>query len=94
MEIHLVCSKNMDIVYQIPVLILHVLKADIPQNSRIVDEDIDAAEGFDGCVDDLVSKLNTVIVGNSLSAFGLDFVHYEIGSLCSHQHLHKQCGNG
>jgi hypothetical protein len=41
----------MHCVDQIPVLIRHVLKADITKNASIVDEDIDAAERVDSSLD-------------------------------------------
>jgi hypothetical protein len=64
----------MDIHNQIPVLVLHVLKADIPQDTSIVDEDIDSAIVLDGSLDDLVAVGDAVVVGYGLSTCGFDLV--------------------
>lgn len=69
---------------QIPIRILHVLEADIAQNTGIVDQDIDAAECFDRRLDDSVSVLDTVVVGNRLAARLLDLVNDNISSLVKH----------
>jgi hypothetical protein len=66
---------------QVPILIFHVLEADISENARIVDEDMDATEGFDSRLDDLVTILDAVVIGNRLASGSFDFVYYHIGSL-------------
>jgi hypothetical protein len=66
---------------QVPVLILDVLEADISQDTGVVDEDIDSAEGIDGSLDDALAVLDRVVVGDGLSAGGLDLVDDDIGSL-------------
>lgn len=71
----------MDSVDQIPVGILHVLKADIPQDTSVVEQDIDAAEGLDGGLDDCFTVLDAVVVGNGLAAGGTDFLDDIICSL-------------
>lgn len=71
----------MNFVNQIPILILHILKADISKNSSVVDQDIDAAKGLDSGIYDLVAELNTIIVGNGLSTSCLDLLDNDIGSL-------------
>jgi hypothetical protein len=68
----LVCSIDVDSVDQIPVRLLHVLEADIAQNAGIVDEDIDATESVDGCLDDGFSVLDRVVVGDRFAACGAD----------------------
>jgi hypothetical protein len=70
----LVCSIDVDSVDQIPVRLLHILEADIAQDAGIVDEDIDAAEGVDGCLDDGFSVLDRVVVGDRFAACGADGV--------------------
>lgn len=57
---------------QIPILILHVLEADVTEDASIVDEDVDAAKGLDGGLDDPVTILDTVVVGDGLSTGSLD----------------------
>jgi hypothetical protein len=70
----LVCSIDVDSVDQIPVRLLHILEADIAQDAGIVDEDIDAAEGVDGCLDDGFPVLDRVVVGDRFAACGADGV--------------------
>lgn len=71
----------MDLHDQVPVLILDVLEADISQDTGIVDEDIDSAESTDGSLDDALAVLDRVVVGDGLSARGLDLVDDDVGSL-------------
>jgi hypothetical protein len=54
----LVCSVDVDPVDQIPVCLLHILEADISQNTSVVDEDIDATECVDSCLNDGFSILD------------------------------------
>ena len=49
---YLVSTSDVHRKYQIPVLVLHVLKADIAQNAGIVDEDIYPSEVLDSGVYD------------------------------------------
>lgn len=71
---HLVCTVGVNSVDQIPVGILHVLKANIPQNTGIVEQNIDAAERLDGGLDDSFTVLNAVVVGHGLAAGGTDLL--------------------
>lgn len=64
----------MDLDHQIPVLIRHILKANIAQNAGIVQEDIYSAKILDGSVDDTIAVLDAVIVGDSLASSSSDFV--------------------
>lgn len=66
---------------QIPILILHVLEADIAENAGIVDQDIDAAEGVDGGLDNVLAVLDRVVVGYCISASLLDLLYYSLGCL-------------
>ena len=66
---------------EFPILLLHVLEAAIPKDTGIVDEDIDTAKIADGSLDDLLAVLDAVVVGDGLTAGGLDLVDYDIGSL-------------
>lgn len=68
----LVCSFDVDLVDEIPVLLLHVLEADIAQNAGIVDEHIDAPEIVNGRLDDGVSILDRIVVGDGLAACSAD----------------------
>lgn len=73
----------MNCVDQIPILVLHVLERDISQDTGIVDENIDAAKILDGCVDNCLSVLHAVVVGDGLSAGLANFFNYNIGGLKS-----------
>jgi len=70
----LVCSLDVDLVDEIPVLLLHVLEADIAQDAGIVDEHIDAPEVVDGRLDDGLSVLDRIVVGDGLAACSADRV--------------------
>lgn len=77
----LVCSLDVHLHNEVPVLILHVLEADIPEDAGIVDEHVDPAKGLDRRLDDLVSILNRVVVRDGLAAGGCDFVDDSVGRL-------------
>lgn len=68
---------------QVPVLILHVLEADITEDTSVVEEHINAAEGLDGSLDDSVTILDTVVVSYGLTASSFDLVDNDISSLLS-----------
>jgi hypothetical protein len=68
----LVRSFDVDLVDEVPVLLLHVFEADIAQDAGIVDEHINAPEVVNGCLDDGLSILNRVVVGDGLAACSTD----------------------
>lgn len=63
----LVCSKNVNLIDEVPISLLHVLEADVAQDTSVVDEDIDTPKGINGSLNDPVSILNRVIVGNCVT---------------------------
>lgn len=67
---------------QVPILILHVLEANIPQDTSVVDQDIDAAVVLDGGFDDLLAVRDAVVIGYSLTACGFDLIDNNICCLC------------
>lgn len=71
----------MDFDNQIPILILHILEADVPQNPRIVDEHIDPSESLNGRLNNLLAILHAVVVRDRFAARGFDFVDDYIGRL-------------
>ena len=71
----------MDRVDQVPIRVLHVLEADISQDTGIVDENIDATECLDSGLDDPIAVLDGIVVGDGLAASGLDLVDNYISSL-------------
>jgi hypothetical protein len=70
-----------DLEDQVPVLVLHVLEADIAQDTGVVDQDVDPAERLDGGVDNLLAVLDAVVVGYCLAACGFDLVDDNICGL-------------
>jgi hypothetical protein len=66
---------------EVPVFIFHILKADISKDTCIVEQDIDPTEGFYGCLDDTLSILYTVVVGNGLASGRFDFVDNNVSGL-------------
>lgn len=77
----LVCTPDVDLHNQVPVIILHVLEADIPEDTGIVNEYINATKGFDSSLNDLVSILDRVVVADSVASSGLDLLDNNIGGL-------------
>jgi len=77
----LVRADNMHLHDQIPILVLHVLETDIPQDTGIVDQHIDAAVGLDSRIDDPIAILDRVVVGDGLAACGGDLVDDFVGGL-------------
>ena len=78
---HLVGTVGVNAVDQVPVLILHVLEADIAQDTGVVKENIDATEVLDGGVDDTGAVLDAVVVCDRLTTGGADLVDDDIGGL-------------
>lgn len=75
----------MDSIDQIPILILHILESNIAQDAGIVNQDVDATKALDRRIDDAVSILDAVVVGDGLSTRFSDLLHYGIGI------LHRPC---
>lgn len=71
----------MNLVDQIPVLVLHVLEADIPQNTSVIEEDVNTAKVLNSRVNNGVTVLDAVVVGNSLAAGGPDLINDDICGL-------------
>ena len=66
---------------QIPVLVGHILKGDVSEDTSIVEQDIDSAVVFDRGIDDAVAVLDAVIVGYRFAACSSDFVNDDICGL-------------
>lgn len=66
---------------QIPVVVLHVLEADIPENTSIVNENIHASKVLNRGIDDGLAVLDTVVVSDRLSASGADLLDDNICGL-------------
>jgi hypothetical protein len=66
---------------EVPVLVGHVLEADISQDTSVVDDNVDAAKGLDSRLDDLVAILDAVVVGSGFATGFFDLINNDIGSL-------------
>jgi hypothetical protein len=66
---------------EVPVGILHVLEADIAEDTGVVEQNIDTTEVLDGSLDDGLTVLDAVVVGNRLAAGGADLLNNDICGL-------------
>ena len=66
---------------QIPVLVGHVLEADIAQYASIVQEHIYPAKGLDGSVDNSVAIFNAIIIRDSFPSSSSDLIDNHIRCL-------------
>lgn len=78
---YLVSTVGVDAVDEVPVGILHVLEADIPEDTSVVEQNIDTTEVLDGSFDDGLAVLDAVVVGNRLAAGGADLLNNDICGL-------------
>jgi len=78
---HLVSTLDVHAHDQVPVGILHVLEADISEDTSIVDQDVYPAKVLDRCLNDLVTVLDRIVVCNSATARCLDLLDDYIGGL-------------
>lgn len=66
---------------QIPIGICHILEADISQDSGIVQQYINSAEGVDCSFYDFLAILDAVVICYSFAASGTYFIDNYVGSL-------------
>lgn len=78
---HLVCTVGVNTVDQIPICVLHVLEADIPKDTGVVEKHIDAAKVLNGRLDNRLAVLHAVVVGDRLTAGGADLIDDNICGL-------------
>jgi hypothetical protein len=57
----------------------HLREADVAQNARVVDENVDAPERVDGGLDDLVAVFDRVVVRDRGATGGLDLFDHLVG---------------
>ena len=79
---------------QVPVRISHIPEADISQNPGVVNQNINPAEAFNSCLDDLLALVDVVIVGDSFSTTGFDLADDCIGHLSNVWHIILEANNG
>ena len=84
---YLVSASDVNLHDQIPVLVFHVLEADITEDTGIVDENIYPAERLDGSLNDGLAILHAVVIGDGLAAGLLNLLDDEIGVLCESYQL-------
>lgn len=77
----LICSPDMHLDDQVPVLVCHILKADIPQYASVIEKHIYPAEVLDGGIDDSVAVFDAVVIGNGIPSHCSYFIDNDIGSL-------------
>lgn len=78
---YLVGTVCVNLVNKIPVGILHILEADVTEDSSIVNENVNATKVLDRGLNDRITILHAVVVGNSLTASGTDLLNYDICGL-------------
>lgn len=71
----------MDLGDKVPVLILQVLEGDISEDTSVVDQHVDRAELLHRSLNDLVTELDRVVVGNGLTTGLPDLLNNDIGGL-------------
>jgi hypothetical protein len=72
----------MDVHNEVPVLILHVLEADVPQDASIVDQDVNSSKVLDSSLNDLLAIRYAIVVGYGFTACSFYFIDDNVGSLC------------
>ncbi len=77
----LVCSFHMDLDNQVPVIVCHVLEADIPQDACVIEQYVYFPKLLDGRIDNAVTILDTVIIRNGFAACCSYFIYYHICGL-------------
>lgn len=87
----LVRSFDVNCNNKIPICVFHVLEGDVAQDTGIVEEDIDSAEGLNGGLDDSVTIFDAVVVGYCFAACGLNLIDDDI---CSLFLLASSCSQG
>ena len=81
---YFICTLDMDFNDQIPVVVGHILEADISQNAGIVEENIDSSELPNSGINDFFAVLHAVVVCDCFASSCLDFINDYIGGL---QHI-------
>ncbi len=69
----------MDAVDLLPVVIGHLLEADVAQDAGVVDDDVEAAEGVESGLDKARAVFDRVVVGDGLAAGGLNLGYDAVG---------------
>lgn len=68
-------------VHEVPIGVGHACKGLVTKNTSIVDENVHAAKGLHGSVDNLLAIGDRVVIGHRLTACLANFFHNDIGSI-------------
>jgi len=60
----------------IPILVGHLGERDVTEDTSIVDDDVDASKGVDGCLDNPITEFDTVVVGDGLGVHNGGNCHF------------------
>ena len=64
---------------KVPIFIGHFLEGNVAEDTSVIDEDIDGTECIDSGLDDLFSKLDRIIICDSLTTSSFDLVDDNVG---------------
>jgi hypothetical protein len=70
----------MDSLDQVPISISHTRKRLVPQDSGIIDNDINSSISFHSSLYNTFAIFNAIVVCDCLSASRNDFIYYYVGS--------------
>lgn len=76
---HLVGAAQVDVEDRVPQVVVHVCESLVAQNTGVVDQDINTAEGIDSGLDDILAIFAGCLVANSLAAHLLDLLDHGLG---------------
>src|SRR5690606_16259811 len=73
-------SEDVDAIDEIPVLLLHLVKARIAQDARVVDDNVHASERIERALHDFLAVLYRVVIGNRVAPERLDLLDDLVGN--------------
>ena len=73
---HPEAAERVDAVDQVPVFLRHLVEGAVAEDAGVVDDDVDPLPGVERGLDDLRAVFDRVVVGDGLTAGGLDLLHH------------------
>ncbi len=64
---------------QVPVKLGHFHKADVSENSRVVDDNVDSSESVNGSLHDFIAELYRIVICDGLTSSLFNFINNDIG---------------